>query len=644
MTDPVGGEQDLVRRLAALEAENQRLRSAAQAAEGELASMKRFLDTTAIAVIHFHRDGTILFINRAGARNMGGPASRFVGRNVLELLPALAEQTRARIAYALDTGEQLVVETLANLSTGERWFRSTYCPVYDGDRPVSVQLVSQDITELKRVEQVLEATEGRLAGVLEHAPHLIGVLDRDGVIRYLNRAPPGYALDQLMGTAAHNHLPPDQVAPYLERLRAVLDTAQPTLLEIDDPFGRTWEVRLAPMLRHDEVHQVLAFILDISEIKAARERERALEVQVQHAQKLESLGVLAGGIAHDFNNLLVGILGNAQLAQRPRTSASRDDCLRDIVQAAQRAADLCRQMLAYAGRGRLALEGVDVSKLSAEIFELVRASLSKRARLVCECPPGLPLIEGDPTQLRQVVMNLVTNASDALGDGDGVITLRAGMAGDEVYVEVQDTGSGMDAETRHRMFDPFFTTKPRGSGLGLSAVLGIVRRHRGEIHVDSELGRGTTVRVTLPAATGCAEASPEPPTPPSTTVGRTVLVVDDEPLVRNVARTVLEDAGHRVLVAADGVEALAVYDRDPEAIDAVVLDVTMPNLDGRQTLAQLHARDPGLPVVLASGFDPSAGERARWGAEAATQFVAKPYQIDALLAALERALASRPRS
>ncbi len=646
---------DLERQLEAVRADNERLRCALNEAERQRDAMHRFLDTPAIAITHLGRDGTVLSINERGARNLGGCPSDFEGKSIFDLLPAQAEQARQRIEHTLETGEPLTAESMVKLPAGERFFRSTYCPVLDDHkRPVSIQLVSQEITELKRIEQVLEATEGRLAGILEHAPHFIAVLDLDGSIRYINRTTES-DMAKVLGSHASSYFPSSFVQPFQDAFRQVLETARPQLIEIEDRNGRHCEVRLAPSLRHGQVHQVLAFALDISERKQAEERERRLEAQVQHSQKLESLGVLAGGIAHDFNNLLVGILGNAQLAQRERESQSIDDHLQCITQAAQRAADLCRRMLAYAGHGRITLGPVHFSSLCLETLDLLRASVSKRARLRSDCPSELPLVEGDSTQLRQVVMNLLTNASQALGGDDGDIVLCCGVmdcdesylahaylnealdVGRYVYVEVTDNGCGMDRETQSRMFDPFFTTKESGSGLGLAAVLGIVRSHRGAVRVDSALGRGTTVRVILPAA-HVADVQASAPAPLLQASACTILVVDDETMVRAVAKRVLEQADHRVLVAADGVEALELFDEDPSAIDAVLLDLSMPGMDGRQTLAELRARDPRLPVVLASGFSAAADERA-WADDPATHFIGKPYNIDALLTALHRALA-----
>lgn len=612
--------------------------------DDDRAALQAILDTSVLAITHFRRDGTILMINATGARNLGGVPSELVGRNVFDLLPELADQTRERIARAFEGGD-FAVETGVRLPGGERWFRSTYRPIRDADgAPLSVELVSQDVTELKRVEQVLEATEGRLASVLEHAPHIVVLLDLAGVVRYVNRVPEGYTVEQVVGSPGVDHLFPDSAEQLLRSFARVRETGTPDLIEVEDRTGRSWEVRLAPVVRRGKIHQFIAFVVEVTERKRAREREAL----VQHAQKLESLGVLAGGIAHDFNNLLVGILGNAELLSRRTTDPVDRARLENVVRAATSAAGLCRQMLAYAGRGEVAPEGVDLSRLAAETLDLVRTSISTHARLVCTCPEGLPLVEGDPSQLRQVVMNLLTNASDAFDGRDGSIALTCGVAdvdpeheGRRVYVEVRDTGRGMDAETRRRMFEPFFTTKQLGSGLGLSAVLGIVQGHRGALHVESEPGQGTTIRVSFPeAAPGVRAGRTESRSSLPVRTGR-ILVVDDEPGVRTVAGEILKSSGHRVSLAAGGAEALERYDADPLGIDGVLLDVTMPGLDGREVLAELRRRSPALPIVLTSGFLPSPDERAQWACDPATRFLAKPYSLDTLVEAFEDLLAAR---
>jgi len=374
-------------------------------------------------------------------------------------------------------------------------------------------------------------------------------------------------------------------------------------------------------------------------------------VKDYHSRKLESLGILAGGIAHDFNNLLVGILGNAGLAllELPAGSPARP-LVEQVEKAALCAAELTNQMLAYAGKGRFVVASVDLSHLVEEMAHLHSAAISKKAILTCDLGEALPAVEGDATQLRQVVMNLLTNASDAVGDESGAITVRTGVVdadrrcleeaylsedlpeGAYVYVEVADTGSGMDAETKARIFDPFFTTKFTGRGLGLAGTLGIVRAHRGAICVESEPGSGTTFRVLLPAA-GHAAASPEPGPPaagPPVVTG-TVLVVDDEEAVRTVARSALERAGFSVLTACDGREGIEVFRAHADDIAAVVLDLTMPVVSGTEALRGLRALRAGVPVVLSSGYT-EEDATGRFGSYETTAFVQKPYRPSELVA------------
>ncbi|MFN8579533.1 MAG: ATP-binding protein [Gemmatimonadaceae bacterium] len=377
--------------------------------------------------------------------------------------------------------------------------------------------------------------------------------------------------------------------------------------------------------------------------RAAEER-RLLEAQLRETQKLESLGVLAGGIAHDFNNLLVGVLGNAGIAleELPEDSPARE-YVKDIESGAWRAADLVRQMLAYAGKGRLVIERVDLSRLVREMLHLLTSSINKKAVLDFQPVEPGPQVEGDATQLRQVAMNLITNASDALGDGSGTITVRIGItrhtpddggtylgaalpAGDCAYLSVSDTGSGMDATTLERMFEPFFTTKFTGRGLGLAAVLGIVRTHGGAIQVTSEVGRGTQVRVLLPLAASQVPAEdvrPISPTRPAHARG-TVLVADDEPLVRGVAQRVLEGMGLTVLLASDGEEAVALFARYKGAIDLAILDLTMPKMNGVEAFHAMQAIAPQVRAVLTSGFTGEESDNASWRS-GFMGFLRKPY-------------------
>jgi PAS domain S-box-containing protein len=380
------------------------------------------------------------------------------------------------------------------------------------------------------------------------------------------------------------------------------------------------------------------------------ERKR-LEAQILHAEKLKSLGILAGGIAHDFNNLLTGILGHAELARMRIDPASPARPFLDQVDVvARRASELTRQLLAYSGGGVFQLEPVDLSALVGEMTELLGLSISKKAVIRHEQGRGLPHVEGDPAQLRQVVMNLMTNASEALGDAPGEITVRLGVVelgargarfgqdvlpgGRYVRLEIADTGCGMDEATMARIFDPFFTTKFAGRGLGMAAAQGIVRGHRGGIEVDSAPGRGTRIRILLPALAARAAAPVEVRrTPAQDLGGGIVLVVDDEQTIRDLAREVLAGAGFTVLLATDGEEALRVFSRRADEIRLVLLDLTMPRMDGRATLEALTRIESRARVILTSGYRMTGG--AHHGASA---FLEKPFTPAALVEVVREAL------
>ncbi len=401
-------------------------------------------------------------------------------------------------------------------------------------------------------------------------------------------------------------------------------------------------------------------IRDLTERRRAEEDRKRLEAQILQAQKLESLGVLAGGIAHDFNNLLVGILGNAGLAllELAPDSPARES-IQEIEAASVRAADLTRQMLAYAGKGRFVLERIDVSLLVREMVKLLRSVISKKASLSLQLADKLPTVEADATQIRQIVMNLITNASDAIGDREGTISVSTGVmhadrgylasaylheelpVGDYVWLEVADTGIGMDADMQTRIFDPFFSTKFTGRGLGLAAVLGIVRGHGGTIHVRSETARGSAFRVLLPfEATGAGAAPEVAPAEAGAVDWRghgTVLLVDDEPGVLRAASRMLEHGGLSVLTAADGREAVDLFARRSDLIDVVVLDLTMPRMGGEEALRELRKLRADVRVVLSSGFSEEEVEE-RFAGAGVVGFVQKPYRPSSLLAMVRHAL------
>jgi PAS domain S-box-containing protein len=398
----------------------------------------------------------------------------------------------------------------------------------------------------------------------------------------------------------------------------------------------------------------LSICRDVSERLRAEAEQRALEARMQQAQKLESLGLLAGGVAHDFNNLLMGILGHLEvaLADSPEDSPVREDLLA-IEKAARRAADLSHQMLAYSGRGRFVIQPFDVGALVEEMGRIVSASMSKKVALrftLAETPPVL----GDVTQFRQVAMNLLLNAAEAIGDRDGTIAVSTGRLdrarlaplpgdaelpeGEHVWLEIADDGCGMEPATLARVFDPFFTTKFMGRGLGLAAVQGIVRSHKGAIEVRSEPGKGTTFRVLLPVAAAAVAAAPEAQRQPTGWRGHgLVLLADDEELVRTIAGRVLERLGFEVLTAADGEAAVALFTAHQARVRCTILDLTMPRLDGEEALHAILRLDPKAKVILASGYEEPAVTR-RFEGKGLAGFLHKPFRSETLAATLEQVL------
>ena len=407
-------------------------------------------------------------------------------------------------------------------------------------------------------------------------------------------------------------------------------------------------------------------------MKEEEEHRRKLETQFQQTQKLESLGIMAGGIAHDFNNLLLTIIGNLEmsLAEIPDDTPARQS-LEESRKASLLAADLCGQMLAYSGKGHFIINPISLADAAREMTALLESSITKRADLRLNCPAELPLVMGDSAQLRQIILNLILNAADAVTGPGGFIDIRLGTVecdsvffeetmlkdpltpGTYVELEVRDNGCGMDEQTRLRIFDPFFTTKFTGRGLGLAAVLGIVRGHRGAILIDSELGKGTGFRLLLPVATAATmEQSPTtrraPGTAPiSPTLQRdvTVLLVDDDDGVRTTISRQLMRLGFHVIPAADGFEAVELVERslspgDREShnsIDLVLLDLTMPQMDGAETFEKLHALSPDLPVVLCSGYSDEE-LRSRFEGKAIAGYLCKPFELRSLKTAVKEAL------
>ncbi|MBN1611880.1 MAG: response regulator [Polyangiaceae bacterium] len=492
--------------------------------------------------------------------------------------------------------------------------------------------VLTDITEFKLKEAELSKSAFAVRTMIENQPYLAWLKDREGRFLAVNtgfaRACGAKTPEELVGKTDFDVWPLELAQGYVNDDQEVMKSRAKKVVEepILDGQETRWSETFKSAIVNDqgEVIGTAGSSRDISERKRAEEDRRKLEQQVMQAQKLESLGVLAGGIAHDFNNLLTSILGNADLALGELSPDARArEHVQDVVRASRRAAELCRQMLAYSGKGHFVVQSVSINDVVEEMTQLLLVSISKKVDLRYELCACLPPVQGDVTQLRQVVMNLITNASEAIGDQTGLITLRTGVThcderyleslagsghrlavGRHVYLEVTDTGRGMDRETLSRIFDPFFTTKFTGRGLGLAAVLGIARGHQGGIRVQSEPGQGTTFTMLLPASRKAGEKLRHPTPAPRNWRGHGwVLLVDDEEMIREVAGRMLEKSGFSVIVAADGLAAIEIFKERRDQIRLVVLDMTMPRMDGESCLKELRRLDPGVRVIMTSGYN-----------------------------------------
>ncbi|HET7737704.1 MAG TPA: PAS domain S-box protein, partial [Tepidiformaceae bacterium] len=641
-----------------------------QAQEAVAASEARFRTVieTVSAGVWIWNGAAITFVNQALCDITGYSAAELTSPNFFDTLIhhddrlAMIERGRARLR-----GEPVATRYEARIHTRSgdlRWLDISASPIQFEGAPASLVTVF-DVTDNRVMQEALRESEARFRAVLETVATGIWIWD-GASMSYVNDALvriTGYSREQL--TDGHRFdseiVHPDDRAMIQERGdRRIRGEDVPKVYELrvvrPDGAIRYLEVT-ATLIDLGGRTVSLASAVDLTERRVAEEERRRFDQQVQHAQKLESLGILAGGIAHDFNNLLVGVLGNAGLAlmELPADSPVRRT-VTDIETAAKRAADLTRQMLAYSGKGQFVVETVDLSDVVREMAALLEVSISKRVTLRYDFPPGLPGIEADPTQLRQVIMNLITNASDAIGDRDGLVTIRTGTVfadraylaemyldtelpeGTYVSLEVSDTGSGMDPETKARIFDPFFSTKFTGRGLGLAAVLGIIRGHGGAIKVHSEPGRGTTFRVLFPPADVPPPAPSAPAEPAEPWVGGgTILIVDDDYAVRALTARILDMFGFSTVVAEDGNRALELFDLHRDAIVLVILDLTMPGMDGEQTFRALRERQPNIRVVLTSGYSEQDATN-RFVGEGLAGFLQKPFRHQDLIDKLREVL------
>ncbi|MDP1831197.1 MAG: CHASE domain-containing protein [Geothrix sp.] len=507
-----------------------------------------------------------------------------------------------------------------------------------------------------RDARALSESEARFRQLVEVMGEGMWVLDSQGLTTFVNRRMAemlGYTPAEMAGRSLFEFVFEEDVP---QARRNMADRHAGASAQHDFRFrrkdgGELWTiVSGTPVV--DEEGRTVSVLGIVTDITQRRREERAQ----QESQKLESLGVLAGGIAHDFNNLLTAILGNVNLAQLclPKMSPAWP-YLDNMERTVQRATNLTRQMLAYSGKGRFMVGPVDLNQAVEEIAHLLGVSISKKVALRFQLQPGLPVLMGEATQIQQVVMNLVTNASEAIGDAEGIVSIRTGVQayseadlardfplqpiepGALLCLEVADTGQGMSPEVQSRIFEPFFTTKFTGRGLGLSAMQGIVRSHKGGIRVYSEVGKGTTFKLVFPAGISGGQAPPEVESEEAWRGSGTILVVDDEEGVRMAASGLLQSMGFDTVMASDGLEAVERFREGAGAIRAVLMDLTMPHLDGVEAFRELRRMDPGCRVVLTSGYNEQDAVQDFLG-KGLAGFVQKPFQRADLARGMRRAI------
>ncbi len=636
---------------------------------------RRILDAMPGGVVHVRRDGAVLLANAEAVRLLGLSYDQITARytrdwegETLREDGSPCPAAEYPVSRCLATGQAQPPMTIGVRPPGGeiRWAVYTAIPVPDpaGGPPMGAVVTFLDVTGRRRVEEALRSSEETFRQLVLALPDYICLVDRQGRIEFINRGG-GVNVAEVVGKSFVDFSVEADRARCAEALARVFRDGQPEDYITHILDGRTYNNHLAPLRGPDgSVDRVLAVCSDLTDQRRSEEERRKLDDRIRDAQRLEGMALLAGGIAHDFGNLLVGVRGCIDLAlERTRGTAVEDavrPLLLDARTAALRSSELTQQLLAYSGRGAIVAGKVDVGDLAEETVQLLKATLVPRTKdpptIRLEVGRDVPAALADATQVRQVVLNLLTNAVEA---GARTIVVRTGrvLAADAsdrgsfatgldkaeyAEVEVEDDGSGMSEATRIKIFDPFFTTKFVGRGLGLAAVLGIVRGHKGGIGVTSAVGVGTRFRVLFPAATHrtpprldrpptplpCTSPAPEPPA---------VLVVDDEHHVRKVARLALEGNGLRVLTAESGQQAIELLKADPAGVGLVLLDLLMPDMHGLDACDALRRLRPDLRVVLSSGYGEDAPpERLR----GFTGVLRKPWAIEELLETVRKAMAA----
>ena len=609
-----------------------------------------------------HAENKIVYVNPASIKIMGRGQKKdfFLGRNISDFVhPDSLKDMWKRVKQVYDKksnvglieekfirtdGKIINVEVMASMIN------------YAG-KPASL-VVFKDITERKASEIKLEHSEESYKDLFNNAIDSIYIQDENGIFLDVNQGAVdmyGYTKKFLIGKT-----PDILAAPGKNDMEMVKNCLAKALKGESQQFefwGKRKTGEIFPKIvrlsrgKFFGKNVIYAFSLDISERKRAEEERFIIEAQIRHTQKLESLGILAGGIAHDFNNLLTGILGNAGLARMEVTPGNPVlNSIKNIETTAIRAADLCNQLLAYSGKGKFLILPININNVIKEMTKLLEASLPKKIRIKYVLSKELPVIEVDVSQIRQIIMNLILNASDSIGNKEGIITISTGVSeelskkkganfflmenikpGKYVHFEITDNGKGIDKKLTERIFDPFFTTKSNGKGLGLSAVIGIVKSHGGLISIKSEKNKGTEFRICIPESVKVPIDDGFEHLSSKKWEGEgTILVADDERSIRTLCSKILERSGFKVITAVNGNDAIRKFTDHSDEIVLVLIDMTMPEKNGIEVMREITAIQPGIKAILSSGYTKNEAIEnfSRLGFR---EFLPKPYSPEKLI-------------
>jgi len=632
----------------------------------EKAYLEKLFESSPEAIAVVDTDSRVLRANSAFTRVFGYTLDETLGRSIDELLApdalreeaySLTKQVVRGEGGALESVRQCKDGTLVDVSILGK-------PIKVNGGQVAVYAIYRDITERKRAEEVLQRITNEQAVLLSTVPAMIFWIDKEGNFIRVNEAfaaalqkPP----DDIKGKSLFDLYPEDMARRFNNDNLVVMKSGIPKRLieePVETPEGIMWVStdKIPYREENGDIIGIIGFSVNITDRKRAEEEKAKLENQLRQAQKMEAVGTLAGGIAHDFNNLLGGILGYSSLLL---SKLAPDDPHRKYVElierASNRAAELTNRLLGFARQGKYENKPVDINYLVGGVVELLSASVDKRIEIKTELCEDNPLTKGDQNQLEQVLMNLCVNARDAMPNGGQLsinsrqVHLDEGFAskhlgatpGDYLCITVSDTGMGMDKETKAKIFDPFFTTKEqgRGTGLGLSMVYGIVKNHGGYLSVYSEAGKGTTFEIYLPLAQDSL-IRPERKEEKVSLGSESILVVDDEEILRHLMKDILENLGYGVMLASDGQEAVDLYREHQAKIDMVIVDMMMPRMGGKETFQELKRINPEVKALLASGYAKNTAAQGILDL-GVKDFLHKPFSLEEISNKVRKALDAR---